>query len=75
MLSQRRPEHDAAAVDLIRKLLVFDARGRVGAAEALAHPYFSDLHDSDEEHVVIPFRCSLAAIRSHLATGAATCMW
>jgi serine/threonine protein kinase len=33
---------DADAFDLLRRLLAFDAAGRITAAQALQHPYFAD---------------------------------
>lgn len=38
-----------AAVNLLEKMLVLDAEQRVTAAEALAHPYFESLHDTEDE--------------------------
>ncbi|XP_010632568.1 mitogen-activated protein kinase 12 isoform X3 [Fukomys damarensis] len=37
------------AVNLLEKMLVLDAEQRVTAGEALAHPYFESLHDTEEE--------------------------
>ena len=37
------------AVDLLERLLVFDPDRRLTAEQALAHPYFSDYADSDDE--------------------------
>ncbi|XP_069437937.1 mitogen-activated protein kinase 12 isoform X2 [Ovis canadensis] len=37
------------AVSLLEKMLVLDAEQRVTAAEALAHPYFESLHDTEDE--------------------------
>ncbi|XP_025138419.1 mitogen-activated protein kinase 12 isoform X2 [Bubalus bubalis] len=37
------------AVSLLEKMLVLDAERRVTAAEALAHPYFESLHDTEDE--------------------------
>nr|XP_058164972.1 mitogen-activated protein kinase 12 isoform X2 [Dasypus novemcinctus]XP_058164973.1 mitogen-activated protein kinase 12 isoform X2 [Dasypus novemcinctus] len=37
------------AVNLLEKMLVLDAEQRVTAAEALTHPYFEALHDTEEE--------------------------
>uniref|UniRef100_A0A2I3GP09 mitogen-activated protein kinase n=1 Tax=Nomascus leucogenys TaxID=61853 RepID=A0A2I3GP09_NOMLE len=37
------------AVNLLEKMLVLDAEQRVTAAEALAHPYFESLHDTEDE--------------------------
>eukprot|EP00511_Aplanochytrium_stocchinoi_P002829 CAMPEP_0204841488 /NCGR_PEP_ID=MMETSP1346-20131115/42284_1 /ASSEMBLY_ACC=CAM_ASM_000771 /TAXON_ID=215587 /ORGANISM="Aplanochytrium stocchinoi, Strain GSBS06" /LENGTH=100 /DNA_ID=CAMNT_0051979677 /DNA_START=9 /DNA_END=307 /DNA_ORIENTATION=+ len=33
------------AVDLLKKMLVFDPRGRITIDDALNHPYLADLHD------------------------------
>uniref|UniRef100_A0A8D2Q7I2 mitogen-activated protein kinase n=1 Tax=Varanus komodoensis TaxID=61221 RepID=A0A8D2Q7I2_VARKO len=38
------------AVNLLEKMLVLDAEKRITAAEALAHPYFEAIHDSEEEN-------------------------
>jgi serine/threonine protein kinase len=45
------PSLCAAGHDLLSRLLKFDPRERMSAAEALAHPYFADLHDEDAEPV------------------------
>ncbi|EGW01041.1 Mitogen-activated protein kinase 12 [Cricetulus griseus] len=37
------------AVNLLEKMLVMDAEQRVTAAEALAHPYFESLQDTEDE--------------------------
>ncbi|XP_008567161.1 PREDICTED: mitogen-activated protein kinase 12 isoform X1 [Galeopterus variegatus] len=37
------------AVNLLEKMLVLDADQRVTAAEALVHPYFESLHDTEDE--------------------------
>ncbi|OBS73051.1 hypothetical protein A6R68_12344 [Neotoma lepida] len=37
------------AVNLLEKMLVLDAEQRVTAAEALAHPYFESLRDTEDE--------------------------
>jgi len=38
-----------AAIDLLDSLIKFDARERLDAAGCLAHPYFEDLADPDDE--------------------------
>uniref|UniRef100_A0A8C4QKR4 mitogen-activated protein kinase n=1 Tax=Eptatretus burgeri TaxID=7764 RepID=A0A8C4QKR4_EPTBU len=43
------------AVDLLEKMLVLDTEQRVTADEALAHPYFAQYHDPDDEPVAPPF--------------------
>uniref|UniRef100_A0A8C6WPN4 mitogen-activated protein kinase n=1 Tax=Neogobius melanostomus TaxID=47308 RepID=A0A8C6WPN4_9GOBI len=42
-------------VDLLEKMLVLDTDQRITAAEALAHPYFSQYHDPDDEPVAEPY--------------------
>uniref|UniRef100_A0A8C5BB30 mitogen-activated protein kinase n=1 Tax=Gadus morhua TaxID=8049 RepID=A0A8C5BB30_GADMO len=37
------------AVDLLKRMLVLDCDGRISACEALAHPYFSQYHDPEDE--------------------------
>ena len=37
------------AVDLLSRMLLFNPHRRITVNEALKHPYFADLHDSDEE--------------------------
>jgi len=39
------------AIDLLSKLLTLDPKERITAAEALEHPFFSELHDPDDEPV------------------------
>lgn len=39
------------AIDLLEKMLVFDPRTRVKAAEALAHEYLAPYHDPTDEPV------------------------
>ena len=39
----------ADAVDLMRRLLSFDPKGRPSAAEALQHPYVAQFHDATNE--------------------------
>jgi serine/threonine protein kinase len=36
---------DELALDLLRKLLVFNPKKRLTVEEALAHPYMQDFHD------------------------------
>uniref|UniRef100_A0A8C1FPH6 mitogen-activated protein kinase n=1 Tax=Cyprinus carpio carpio TaxID=630221 RepID=A0A8C1FPH6_CYPCA len=43
------------AVDLLEKMLVLDTDKRITAAEALAHPYFAQYHDPDDEPEAEPF--------------------
>lgn len=38
------PDLEADALDLMKRLLEFDPAKRISAEEALAHPYFADLH-------------------------------
>jgi len=47
VLPQAMPE----AIDLLRKMLVFDPNRRITVEEALEHPYLSELHDPNDEPV------------------------
>ncbi|XP_055963028.1 mitogen-activated protein kinase 11 isoform X2 [Sorex fumeus] len=49
------------AVDLLGRMLVLDSDQRVSAAEALAHAYFSQYHDPDDEPEAEPYDQSLEA--------------
>ncbi|KAL7754468.1 MAPK protein hog1 [Sorochytrium milnesiophthora] len=49
--SQRFPECDPQALDLLEKMLVFDPRKRIKAGESLAHPYLAMYHDPADEPV------------------------
>ncbi|KXS12663.1 mitogen-activated protein kinase HOG1 [Gonapodya prolifera JEL478] len=46
---QRFAHADPLAVDLLERMLVFDPRKRIKAAEALAHPFLAPYHDPDDE--------------------------
>ncbi|XP_075470253.1 mitogen-activated protein kinase 14 isoform X2 [Ascaphus truei] len=43
------------SVDLLEKMLVLDTDKRITAAEALAHAYFAQYHDPDDEPVADPY--------------------
>ncbi|XP_038676885.1 mitogen-activated protein kinase 14 isoform X4 [Scyliorhinus canicula] len=43
------------AVDLLEKMLVLDTDTRITAAQALAHSYFSQYHDPDDEPEADPY--------------------
>lgn len=45
------PTADPEAIDLLEKMLVFDPRKRIVAADALAHPYLAPYHDPTDEPV------------------------
>ncbi|KAJ2864045.1 MAPK protein hog1 [Coemansia aciculifera] len=45
----RFPEIEPLAIDLLEKMLVFDPRKRITAAEALTHPYLETYHDEADE--------------------------
>uniref|UniRef100_A0AAQ5ZJA4 mitogen-activated protein kinase n=1 Tax=Amphiprion ocellaris TaxID=80972 RepID=A0AAQ5ZJA4_AMPOC len=58
----RMPSHEVSilftsisAVDLLEKMLVLDTDKRITAAEALAHPYFTQYHDPDDEPEAEPY--------------------
>jgi p38 MAP kinase len=48
-LSAKFKNADAAAIDLLEKMLVFDPRKRVSAAQGLEHEYLSPYHDPTDE--------------------------
>uniref|UniRef100_A0A665U0I1 mitogen-activated protein kinase n=1 Tax=Echeneis naucrates TaxID=173247 RepID=A0A665U0I1_ECHNA len=43
------------SVDLLERMLVLDTDKRITAAEALAHPYFAQYHDPDDEPEAEPY--------------------
>ncbi|XP_077245497.1 MAP kinase 4 [Tasmannia lanceolata] len=47
--SQKFPNRNPAAVDLLEKMLVFDPSRRITVDGALCHPYLSSLHDINDE--------------------------
>ena len=49
--TQRFAGQDPQAIDLLEKMLMFDPRKRITAAEALAHPYLAPYHDPSDEPV------------------------
>jgi p38 MAP kinase len=50
-LSERFENVEPEAVDLLEKMLVFDPKKRITAAEALSHPYLAPYHDPTDEPV------------------------
>lgn len=47
--SQKFRNADPAAIDLLEKMLVFDPRKRITAAQALEHEYLAPYHDPTDE--------------------------
>jgi len=45
------PQGDSLAIDLLKKMLVFDPYKRITVEESLEHPYLADLHDPNDEPV------------------------
>lgn len=37
------------AIDLLKRMLILDSDKRITATDALAHPYFEQYHDPDDE--------------------------
>ncbi len=50
-LSTRFPNVEPEAIDLLERMLVFDPKKRITAAEGLAHPYLAPYHDPTDEPV------------------------
>lgn len=48
-LRQLLPQASAEALDLLKRMLVFDPRRRISAAQALRHPYLRAYHDPQDE--------------------------
>lgn len=55
------------AVDLLGRMLVLDSDQRISAAEALAHAYFSQYHDPDDEPEAEPYEESEEAKERSMA--------
>lgn len=49
--SQKLRTSDPDALDLLERMLVFDPRKRIDAAESLAHTYVAPYHDPTDEPV------------------------
>lgn len=43
------PSMDEQALDLIKRMLVFNPKNRITVEEALAHPFLKDFHNPQEE--------------------------
>ncbi|XP_063579228.1 mitogen-activated protein kinase 11 isoform X4 [Pongo abelii] len=70
VLAKISSEHDLSsifrganplAIDLLGRMLVLDSDQRVSAAEALAHAYFSQYHDPEDEPEAEPYDESVEA--------------
>mmetsp|Transcript_11727 Transcript_11727/g.25351 ORF Transcript_11727/g.25351 Transcript_11727/m.25351 type:complete len:399 (-) Transcript_11727:184-1380(-) len=48
-LEQLFPGASPEALDLLRRVLVFDPAKRISVEEALTHPYLASLHDAEDE--------------------------
>ena len=54
--TERYPQANPLAVDLLEKLLKFHPKNRITVDQALKHPYFTELYDeSDTQVQVVPF--------------------
>lgn len=49
--SSKSSTNSVTAIDLLEKMLVFDPRKRISAAQALAHEYLAPYHDPSDEPV------------------------
>jgi len=76
-LQSMYPNASEDAIDLLRKLLMFNPEHRITAEQALEHPYLSQFHNGDEEpscekEIKIPIddnkKLSVAAYREELYT-------
>ncbi|KAL6556415.1 Mitogen-activated protein kinase mmk2 [Orobanche gracilis] len=55
-LAARFPNMSPSALDLLKKMLVFDPNQRISVDDALCHPYLSTLHDLNDEPICsMPF--------------------
>lgn len=43
------------AIDLLKRMLILDSDKRITASEALAHPYFEQYHDPEDEPEAEPY--------------------
>ena len=57
------PEGERGGDHILERMLVFDPRERVTAADALADPYFGALHDDNDEPDAAPFDFSFEDTR------------
>ena len=48
------PRAHPLALNLLNKMLIFNPRKRITVEDALAHPYLSKYHDTDDEPICIP---------------------
>ncbi len=49
--SQIYPDASEASLDLLEKMLTFNPKKRISVSDALAHPYFSQLHCEEDEPI------------------------
>lgn len=42
------PQMDEQALDLVRKMLIFNPKNRISVEEALNHPYLKEFHNAEE---------------------------
>ena len=61
--SKLYPNASVEALDLLEKMLVFDPRKRITAADALKHEYLTALHNVNDEPDAAPFDFSFEDTR------------
>lgn len=64
-----------SAVDLLEKMLVLDTDKRITASKALAHPYFTQYHDPDDEPEADPYDQSFESRELEIEEWKSKLMW
>lgn len=65
-LARQFPNANPEGIDLLRKMLQIHPRKRINVTEALEHPFFSSVHNPDDEPVAhAPFDFSFEDEKLH----------